>query len=703
MFEDHVPLAAFDSVRLPATSHHITVEIRSRTVLLSDNASLPPRAHNGWRYIREGSKEDHHSPVGVGLGPIINVHRGQVLKVTWQNKLGSMPPMEPGDGPTLEMPPVNPLPMTFNNDMWNQMNPSVGVVTHLHGAVVLPASDGWPLDPISFPGNPYGFPTSRTYTYTNDQRANMLWFHDHGMDNTSIQVHAGLAGLYFIRDSSDEDVLSLIGDAEHSEIPLVIQDRIVGCNFGQVDYWAGVPTTTDPKTLAQDFERPEYLGDTIFVDGRPWPTLNVKRKVYRLRLLNGSNARTYALALINSAGWASMNALDQPNVWYSDCLRIIGNDGGLLPKSVRLSANDYILLAPAERLDLLIDFTAVDPMRVPRLKLVNLAVRSLSLGEWAEAIFQTQDPINLPPTSVDHTPVVPSSVLDVPASDATDRNILGYVGGIRQASIMQFCIEGGHAASAPSAAAIDAALAKYASGDGFSWNGSELTRSDPGKPIAANRFIVLMNNSEGKSGSAQYTNGDWRDTQIWEMAQTAVSGDPFQIAFDINLSAANPPAGYPSSLKVYYVARSSFFDMFPASKRIDKAPFGYAPLNTNVIKPKAGTYERWYVANLGNWQPTDTHPASGIPDMHPFHMHLVNFVVTNRWRLDLTTNQFQHTYRSRPLDLDGVSRHDTVRVQANELLELLVYFPPGYTGVYPFHCHIVEHEDMGMMSHFEVI
>ncbi len=362
MFQNHIPLHAFDVVKPKLTSLHISIEIESRKIMLSDNPGLAPKSRNCWRYIREGSKEDQLGILSVNLGPIINVNRNQVLTVTWINELGSVMPMNPGDGPTLEMPPINPIPMSFNNDMWDRMNPSVGVVTHLHGAVVTPDSDGWPLDPISFPGNPYGFPVSRTYTYTNDQRANMLWFHDHGMDNTSLQVHAGLAGLYFVRDQSDSDIFALIGSAKTSEIPLVIQDRIVDCGFDNMDYLAGVPITTDPATGMQDFERPEYLGEVIFVDGRPWPTLDVTRKVYRLRILNGSNARTYALALLDPSGWGSMNAPADAPVWYSNLLTIIGNDGGLLPKSVALQTTDSILLAPAERLDVLIDFTGIDPM-----------------------------------------------------------------------------------------------------------------------------------------------------------------------------------------------------------------------------------------------------------------------------------------------------------------------------------------------------
>jgi FtsP/CotA-like multicopper oxidase with cupredoxin domain len=701
MFENHLPLSAFDIVNVTAWNHSFKIEIEARRARLSDNPAFIPSARNVWRYIRDGSNEDNQGLLGVNLGPIFSVRRGQIVEMVWINELGSMPSMQPGKGPTLVMPPVNPLPMDFNNKTWETMNPSVGIVTHLHGGKVKPDSDGWPLDPVGFLGNPYGFPNTRKYIYPNDQRAAMLWFHDHAMDNTSIQVHAGLAGLYFIRDSSDDELFALIGNAKKSEIPLVIQDRMVDCGFDQIDYWAGVPTNTDAQGQ-QDFSRSEYLGETIFVDGRAWPTCTLSRKTYRLRVLNGSNARTYALALIDPTGWANSNAPAKPQVWHSDKLTIIGNDGGLLGKSVKLDPTDYILLSPGERLDLLLDLTAVEPAITHQLRLVNLAVASAAKGEWPEAIFQT----------VEKLPTADSSILGPLPEDAYDNALLTLLSGIGRANIMQICVDASTPVPPVSPAVLDAILSKYAKGDGFSWNGSELETDPPGHAIAANRFILLMNDTEKKAQN-HFTKGDWRDTQMWELAPAPISPElhPFEVPFAVDLVNPNPPSGSPSASQGYYVSRSSFFEDYPALKRVDEQPFGYAKLNTHIIKPKAGTYERWYVANLGDWQPKDetANGANGVPDLHPFHMHLVNFVVTKRWRLNQATNQFESPNPNEPtnpprrLDLDGVSRHDTVRVQSNELLELLVWFPPGYIGEYPYHCHIVEHEDMGMMSTFKTV
>lgn len=300
------------------------------------------------------------------------------------------------NGPVLQMPPDNPVDMNLNEPFWRTMNPSVGVVTHLHGGVVEAASDGWPLEPVSFPGNPYGFPVRRHYNYQNNQRATMLWFHDHAMDNTSPQIHAGLAGVYFIRDDSDDAIFSLIGGRKH-EIPLVIQDRKYDCGFDRVNLWAGVPTSTDgpdptdPNKMLMKFDRPEFMGDTVVVNGRPWPFVTLGRDIYRLRILNASNTRTYALALIDPAGWAMMGITMDPQVWHSDLMTVIGNDGGLLPQRRQLAGTDYILLAPAERLDILLDLTAVDPMMTQRLRMVNLAVASAQAGDWPEGIYQTSE------------------------------------------------------------------------------------------------------------------------------------------------------------------------------------------------------------------------------------------------------------------------------------------------------------------------
>jgi len=230
--------------------------------------------------------------------------------------------------------------------------------------------------------------------------------------------------------------------------------------------------------------------------------------------------------------------------------------------------------------------------------------------------------------------------------------------------------------------------------------------------------------------SCPYTSCPWRDTQIWELRPASGPADDpsvLRLPFEARLANPSQPGGPDADGALYQVSRAFFFE--PEDPQPPHGPrradplwglatenaspgglppvFGYPHLyrhnpaqGRRVSRPREGTYERWYVANIGSG--LSNLGAGPLPDMHPFHMHVVNFVVTRRWRLDRETNTFEDRTGGRPFDFDQVARHDTVRVPANELLELLVHFPRGYTGRYPYHCHLVEHEDMGMMLHVEV-
>lgn len=602
-----------------------------------------------------------------------------------------------------EAPPINTPPMPPD------MQPSVGVVTHMHGAKVNHNADGWPLDPVGYAGNPYGFPTNRTYKYPNDQRATMLWFHDHAMDNTAHQVFAGLAGLYFVRDKSDDEIFALIGDATH-EIPLVIQDRTLNCGYKSMNYWAGIPSDTANPSMP--YARPEFLGENIFVNGRETPFHEVTSTIYRLRILNGSNARTYALALIDPFWWA--NKTNRSRVWYSDCMRVIGNEGGLINKSVRLGPTDYLLIAPGERLDILLDLTGyiskpnIRTVLPSCLRLVNLAIGSAMTDLGPEGIFQT-DALSIP-AGISATQPGPQNMYDPTLVNALKHS---------QANIMQFCIgkklrPGLLNPAQLNVAALDGILANHASDEGFAPNGSVLDTVPPATAPVRNRLVLLMNNTTG-GATVPHPVSAWKDTQIWELgAPNPLTTSSWSLPFNVDTGSASPVAGAPSNVAVSYgVYRTTFFQQDPPPV-INATNPQYPPIHPPTFTPKAGTYERWYVANIGNMQPLmPTAPGNVVPDMHPFHMHLINFVVLRRWVLD-ATGQFV-LQPAKTLDFDGTSRHDTVRVQSNELVELLVYFPktklplkptrvpPPYTGDYVYHCHLVEHEDMGMMLHFKVI
>jgi spore coat protein A, manganese oxidase len=200
----------------------------------------------------------------------------------------------------------------------------VRMMTHLHGAFVNADSDGNPAI------TPYGFGPGDTQNvhYSNEQPATLLWFHDHALGATRLNVFAGLAAAYLLRDEFDTGMepnpIGIPGGAY--EIPLVIQDRQFSRD-GKFFY----PTSDIEDVIWIG----EYFGDVMLVNGKVWPYLNVEPRMYRFRILNGCNARIVNLDLSGSDFWQ------------------IGADGGMWDRPVRTRR---LVMAPAERADVIVDF-----------------------------------------------------------------------------------------------------------------------------------------------------------------------------------------------------------------------------------------------------------------------------------------------------------------------------------------------------------
>ncbi|WP_437950643.1 multicopper oxidase domain-containing protein [Sorangium sp. So ce296] len=255
----------------------------------------------------------------------------------------------------------------------------VPIVTHLHGATpVEQESDGYP-EAWFLPkaeNIPRGFartgtfydifrrtsrlgrlwePGTAVFEYLNRQRPTALWYHDHALGITRLNVYAGLAGFYLIRGGPDDLPKGVLPgpaprpgdrpDAEVFEIPLVIQDRSFNAD-GSLFY----PKSRGlPPELAEDVYKPngpvapywvpEFLGNAILVNGRTWPFLNVEQRRYRFRLLNGSNTRLLILRLSNGLPF-----------W------VIGSDEGFLPRPVQ---TNELVIGNAERWDVIVDFSRV--------------------------------------------------------------------------------------------------------------------------------------------------------------------------------------------------------------------------------------------------------------------------------------------------------------------------------------------------------
>ncbi len=252
---------------------------------------------------------------GCVPGPTIEARSGEEIFVEWPN----------------ELPAKHFLPIDHNLMGAEANQPEVRTVVHVHGAKAPPASDGYPED-WYVPGK------SRTYRYPNAQDAALLWYHDHAMGINRLNICAGMAGLYVVRDSFEDGLHLPFGEFE---VPLVLMDRMIRKD-GQL-YYPVAQLKGSPWV-------PEYFGNAFLVNGKLLPYLAVQPRKYRFRVLNASNGRFYFLSLSNGQGFQQ-----------------IGSDQGLLPAPVEIKRLD---LAPGERADLVVDFAG---MQGANLVLNNLA------------------------------------------------------------------------------------------------------------------------------------------------------------------------------------------------------------------------------------------------------------------------------------------------------------------------------------------
>ena len=244
---------------------------------------LPGHPTRVWTYraqLLEGDTTNLVQPEKSYLGPVIRARTGQKVRIR------------------------------FTNDVADE------TIVHWHGLHVPADMDGHPR---------YVIPKGETYTYefVVRNRAGTYWYHPHPHGITGPQVYGGLAGLFLVSDDEEQSVGLPQGEYD---IPLVIQDRTFD-NRNQLIYLSGHHME----------QTAGFLGDWIMVNGRPNFSLPVATRVYRLRLLNGSNSRIYKLA------WQDGHPLS-----------IIGTDGGLLEKPVQ---RRYAMLGPGERLELWADFS----------------------------------------------------------------------------------------------------------------------------------------------------------------------------------------------------------------------------------------------------------------------------------------------------------------------------------------------------------
>src|SRR6266545_3306667 len=287
-----------------------TVDLTAALVSRKVHRDLPPTTLMG--YLRSGGPGTI-DPVASYLGPAIVAKTGVPITVNYRNNLQHddyLRVFTNGGSSYLQFPPF----------------PEVRILTHLHGAFVAGDDDG----------NPYAQPdafasgSTQSVTYPNEQPAALSWYHDHYVGDTRINVVAGLAAGYLIRDGFDTGSNPLLpGPIGQYELPIVVQDRQFNAD-GSLLYPVGNEPDENGPWIG------EYFGDTMLVNGKIWPDLVVEPAVYRFRVLNGCNAR-----ILN------LNLSKVP-------MYIIGAEGGLLPNNP--AHVNKLVMGPAERFDVICDF-----------------------------------------------------------------------------------------------------------------------------------------------------------------------------------------------------------------------------------------------------------------------------------------------------------------------------------------------------------
>ena len=243
-------------------------------------------------------------------GPTIETQSAKGLIVEWANELPAKQAF---------------LPIDHSLHGAEKSVPEVRGVIHLHGGRTPPESDGYPEEWVA-PGK------SQTCYYPSSQHPALLFYHDHTMGINRLNTYAGMMGMFIIRDPR-EDVYVLPGGMY--EIPLLICDRMLKTD-GQLEY----PVSEKPGEVWV----PEVFGNAILANGKLLPYCDVEPRLYRFRVMNGSNGQFFRFSLESGAEFYQ-----------------VGSDQGLLTAPVKLKR---VTMAPAERADLLIDFSAMAGQRV---------------------------------------------------------------------------------------------------------------------------------------------------------------------------------------------------------------------------------------------------------------------------------------------------------------------------------------------------
>jgi spore coat protein A len=629
-----------------------------------------------------GYRELSQSTADPYIGPVIVATRGNATEIKFVNDLGNTSTTnvlayKNSTDQTLHW--ADPLnneanvgahEATMNPGMlpaspWDQnYSGPIPAAVHLHGGEVPPVIDGGPDSWFTSDGNYTGHGyysmdgnTTKNYTiyrYPNTQEAASIWFHDHTLGATRLNVYAGLAGAYLIVDPNLNLPANLPGPADI--VPLVIQDRSFDTNgqlFLPSDTLGGIQYSLNPQ---HPYWVPEFVGDTIVVNGKAWPYKTVDPKRYRFLFLNGSNARTYELSL--PAGVP---------MW------VIGTDGGYLDSPVTVKK---LVMQPGERYDVIIDFA---PAAGKNIILTNTA--------------RTPYPKGAPPQGSTVGRIIQFRVNATPVVDASYNPALGTPLRTGNQTIVRLVnpatgtLAAGVTANKTRELTLNEVMGMPVTVGGITY---------PGGPteILVNNTMwdgMRMNTTTGAMepipGSVSDGFGNYLtelpnegDTEVWEIVNLTADAHPIHL----HLVQFQLISRQDFDLSKYSKAYNA---LFPASVQIDPMTMAAYP---------GGVFIGGYGPPL-NYNTGNTRALGGNPDITPYLKG-----------------------KAQPPAAYEAGWKDTVIMYPGQVTKIAVRWAPTDKAItdpnltYPFdpnagghgyvwHCHIIDHEDNEMMRPDQVV
>jgi FtsP/CotA-like multicopper oxidase with cupredoxin domain len=570
----------------------------------------------------------------------------------------------------------------------------VPFVTHVHGAHVQPHSDGYPeawwLPAAS--NIPAGYASrgshfgqadnsntvagSAFFSYENTQAATTLWYHDHALGMTRLNVYAGPAGFWLIRGGVNDLAAGLPGPAPAGtgdpnfnaavratirEIPIAIQDRsfnLDGSLFYPPDrtffdgftgpFIGGTGTPAGPSDMSGIWN-PEAFFNTMVVNGTTWPKFEVAPARYRLRLLDGCNSRTLNLSMfvVTSLGADGVPGTADDVLGVELPFYQIGAEQGFLPKVVKIQTGfatqlpgngsipapvaapdpaQALLMGPAERADVIVDFSGMP--NGTRIRMINTG------------------------------PDVPFGGFPILPVDKADPLTTGQV--------MDFIVNttltqpGDATTTLPQSLVLPAELPLGA---------ATTTRKVSLNEMSSDQVCVEVNAITGAIVRTLFSTTPADPTFLTRCAATVVAAG----------NMATPMGPRQALLGVLAT---------DALGNVTAVPKMWSDPITET--PTLNSTETWEIYNT-------------TVDAHPIHVHLVGFQVVNRETLDpvaLVAGRLVPTGVTTLPRPNEVGYKDTVIALPGQITRIKAKF--DIAGLYVWHCHIVEHEDNEMMRPYRV-